>query len=77
MKGPRADKVADSSGGLQMEIIAILKTVEEMSLKDIREHLPTLLAERTIRENLADLKKQGIVSSRGQARSTTWFLNNK
>lgn len=61
----------------QMEIIAILKNVEEMSLKDIREHLPTLLAERTIRENLADLKKQGIVSSRGQARSTKWFLNNK
>lgn len=60
-----------------MEIIAILKTVEEMSLKDIRKHLPSLLAERTIRENLADLKKQGIVSSRGQARSTRWFLNNK
>jgi len=61
----------------QTEIVAVLKNEHEMSLKEIREQLPVLLAERTIRENLNDLKIRGIVTTKGQARSTKWLLINK
>lgn len=61
----------------QMEIVAVLKNVDEISLKELREELPVLLSERTIRENLNHLKMMGIVTTRGQARLTKWLLINK
>lgn len=61
----------------QMEIVDLLKNTEELSLKEIREQLPVLLAETTIRENLNHLKMKGIVTTRGQARFTKWVLINK
>jgi ATP-dependent DNA helicase RecG len=61
----------------QMEIVAVLKNVDEMSLKEIREQLPVPLSESTIRENLNHLKIKGIVTTRGQARLTKWLLINK
>lgn len=61
----------------QMEIIEVLKTSDTMSLKEIRLQLPTLLAERTIRQNLNELKIKGIVTSIGKARTTKWQLINK
>ncbi|HHV6060350.1 TPA: ATP-binding protein [Legionella pneumophila] len=61
----------------QMEIVAVLKNTDEMSVKEIRKQLPDLLSERTIRENLNNLKTKGIVTSRGQARLTKWLLINK
>jgi ATP-dependent DNA helicase RecG len=61
----------------QMEIVAVLKNAEELSLKEIKEQLPVSLAESTIRENLNHLKTKGIVTTRGQARLTKWLLINK
>lgn len=61
----------------QTEIIEVLKSADAMSVKEIRLQLPTLLAERTIRENLNDLKSKGIITSVGQARTTKWILLNK
>jgi ATP-dependent DNA helicase RecG len=61
----------------QMEIVAVLKNAEELSLKEIKEQLPVSLAESTIRENLNHLKTKGIVTTRGQARLTKWLLINR
>ena len=61
----------------EMEIVDVLKNADELSLKEIREQLPVLLSESTIRENLNHLKIKGIVTTRGQARLTKWLLINK
>ncbi|MDR3441748.1 MAG: putative DNA binding domain-containing protein [Legionella sp.] len=58
----------------QMEIIAVLKNVEEMSLRDIMDHLQLKPAERTLRKDLNYLKNAGIINSQGQARFTTWYF---
>lgn len=61
----------------QMEIVDVMRNADAMSVKEIRLLLPELLAERTIRENLNDLKTKGVVTSLGQARATKWLLINK
>ena len=61
----------------QKEIITILQQTEEMSLNDINQQLQKPLANSTLRDNLATLKKLGIIDSRGRARATTWFLVKK
>lgn len=58
----------------QNEIIEILSKVDDMPLKEIRGHLQNPPAERTLRVDLSELKRIGMISSRGQARFTTWFL---
>ena len=58
----------------QKEIITILQQTEEMSLNDINKQLQKPLSNSTLRDNLANLKKIGIINSRGRARATTWFL---
>lgn len=61
----------------QKEIITILQQTEEMSLNDINKQLQKPLSNSTLRDNLANLKKMGIINSRGRARATTWFLVEK
>lgn len=58
----------------QMKIIEILKTVAEMSLKEIMNHLELKPAERTLRNDLNYLKNAGVINSKGQARFTTWYF---
>jgi ATP-dependent DNA helicase RecG len=59
----------------QREIIQILQD-ENQGLKatQIREKMLEPPAERTLRENLTELKQLGIIESRGQARATVWFF---
>jgi len=61
----------------QNEIIIMLQRTEEMSLKEINQQLQQPLSNSALRANLATLKKIGLISSRGQARATTWFLVKK
>lgn len=61
----------------QNEIITLLQRTEEMSLKEINQQLQQPLSNSALRANLATLKKIGLISSRGQARATTWFLVKK
>jgi ATP-dependent DNA helicase RecG len=61
----------------QKEILEILKSVDEIKTKDILRHLAEPPAERTLRDDLAVLKKKGHVQSRGHARTTNWFIVKK
>ena len=72
---PHLDQLALTSR--QKEIITILQQTEEMSLNDINQLLQKSLSNSTLRDNLATLKKLGIIDSRGHARATTWILVKK
>ena len=58
----------------QREVLTILGNVDEMSLREIRERLQNPPAERTLREDLAELRNMGMIDSRGQTKSTVWRL---
>lgn len=59
----------------QKDIITILTTGGEMSLKEIYNKLNNPPAKRTFREDMTILKKLKIVNSYGLSRATKWYLN--
>ncbi len=61
----------------QKKIIEILNSEEEMKIKDIIQRIKEPPAERTLRDDLAVLKKKGFIQSSGHARTTTWFIIKK
>ncbi len=61
----------------QQEIVMILthaKPDQELKTVEIWQQLLEPPAERTLRDDLAELKRLGIIGSRGHARTTVWFL---
>lgn len=58
----------------QLEILKILRGSEEMKSSEIMARLLEPPAQRTLKKDLFELKKLGLINVRGQARSTTWFL---
>jgi ATP-dependent DNA helicase RecG len=58
----------------QKEIIDILKTADEMTIKNIIQNLTSPPAERTLRDDLSKLRDKGFVGSRGRAKNAMWFL---
>ena len=87
--GPRAgkvnqkhhsDKVIQEASPLeklskrQLEILKILGRSEGLKAVEIKDQLLDPPAERTLREDLFELKKFGLIDSRGRARATIWFL---
>lgn len=58
----------------QKEIINILSSSEEMSLKEVMQRLHNPPAERTVREDITILKKLKFIDSRGLSRATKWFV---
>lgn len=46
-------------------------------MREILEKLKNPPAERTLRDDLADLREAGIIDSRGHARTAVWFLLSK
>lgn len=61
----------------QKQIIKILESTGEMSLKEINQQLAKPLPDSTLRKNLSTLKKMKVIDSRGKARATTWFFVKK
>ncbi len=58
----------------QLEILDILSKSDELKMKDILESLKSPPAERTLRDDLAFLRNEGIIGSKGHAKSAVWFL---
>ena len=69
---PRKEKI--SLTRRQEEILNILKQAQELTAKEIISKLKNPPAERTLRDDLAALKKLGLIESRGHARTTVWLL---
>jgi ATP-dependent DNA helicase RecG len=61
----------------QLEILKILSGTEEMKSSEIMDQLLEPPAQRTLKKDLLELKKLGLINFRGQARATTWFLIKK
>ncbi len=60
----------------QREILIILMSVTELSVKQLATRLSDPPTDRTIRSELMHLKKLGLVSYRGKARNIVWFFIN-
>ncbi len=58
----------------QVEIINILENSEDLKAAEIMIKLSDSPSERTLRDDLTILKKQGIIGSRGHAWRTVWFV---
>lgn len=58
----------------QHEIINILSSQKAASATEILKSLSTPPAERTLRDDLAKLKKLNRINATGKGRGTTWFL---
>lgn len=56
------------------EIIAILSKGKDLKLKEILAQLLNKPAERTLRDDLAYLRKHGLVESKGSTKTTTWSI---
>lgn len=58
----------------QKQILTILSQHEKMPLRDIRGFLENPPADRTIGDDLAQLKESGLVDSEGVGRGARWFV---
>jgi ATP-dependent DNA helicase RecG len=59
---------------LQRALLEALAATGPTSLADLRVRIPIPAADRTIRENLAFLRRLGLVASRGRAANAIWML---
>jgi len=57
----------------QKQILIILSQQGKIALRDIRRLLENPPADRTIRDDLAELKKLGLIDSEGAGRGSRWF----
>jgi ATP-dependent DNA helicase RecG len=58
----------------QKQILAILSQQGKMALREIRAFLESPPADRTIRDDLAQLKNLGFIDSEGMGRGARWFI---
>jgi ATP-dependent DNA helicase RecG len=58
------------------EILNMLMSEKELSVKQLATRLSNPPTDRTIRSELMHLKKLGLVSYRGKATNITWFFIN-
>jgi ATP-dependent DNA helicase RecG len=58
----------------QHEIIVILKNDKYLKAKEIMHKLKKPIIERTLRRELAKLKKLGLINVQGHAHNASWFL---
>lgn len=71
---PEVKKIGGQLTDRQQKILQILSQGKSLKLKDILSQLPDKPAERTLRDDLSILKKQGFVESKGSARLTLWNI---
>lgn len=58
----------------QKNILKILASGTKFKLKEILAQLPDHPAERTLRDDLAYLRKHGLVESKGSTKTTIWSI---
>lgn len=58
----------------QRQILVVLSTGTNLPFRSIRAELENPPADRTLRDDLAHLKRLGLVSSTGRGRSAVWML---
>ncbi len=58
----------------QRDIINIIRELGEAKSSEILEKLTDSIPERTLRNDLGTLKKEGILVQRGVTKNTTWTL---
>lgn len=58
----------------QQQILDILSENNKMAVREIRQHLENPPAVRTLGDDLAYLKKYGLIDSEGVGRGAKWFL---
>lgn len=63
--------------GIKFEILNILSREGSRKMRGILENLKEPPPERTLRDDLAALRSEGIVASKGHARGAVWFLMSK
>lgn len=62
----------------QLEIIDILsRSKGELKMREILESLKEPPAERTLRDDLAALRREGVIGFKGHGRNAVWFLMAK
>lgn len=61
----------------RLAIIDVLLQENELNINDIMAKLKDLPAQRTLRDDMAALKKSGIVGSRGRAKTAMWFIKDR
>lgn len=71
------EKIKKDLSSRQTEILDILSHRGELKMREILENLKDPPAERTLRDDLAKLRENGLIDFKGQTRSSTWFLINK
>jgi len=59
----------------QRRILTILAGASRLPFRAIRDELPDPPADRTLRDDLAYLKRLGLVRKEGRARATVWLLD--
>jgi ATP-dependent DNA helicase RecG len=59
----------------QKEIIFLLTKTNTMTANEIRKLLKEPPAQRTLRDDLSNLKKMGLIDTTGHAKTAIWFLN--
>lgn len=62
---------------LQKDLLNTLSGRGSMSLRQIRECLPEPRPARTIQENLATLRKLGLISASGRGRNALWTMDSQ
>jgi predicted HTH transcriptional regulator len=58
----------------QREILVILATAKDLTVKQLFEKLLNPLSERMIRNELNQLKELDLIDSQGKAKNTIWGL---
>lgn len=58
----------------QQEILNILQSSGAISLKELADKLSQKPAERTLRDDLGKLKRQGLIKSLGHTKNTVWAI---
>jgi ATP-dependent DNA helicase RecG len=74
-KKPSQVKGRHSLSLLQQELISLLSDSESVSLAHILKRLSEPRASRTVQENLAALRKLGLVQISGRGRNAEWFFS--
>ncbi len=59
----------------QRQILSLIESKEEITLREIKERLVNPPAERTLQDDLARLKSLGLIAGRGRGRGAAWVLS--
>jgi ATP-dependent DNA helicase RecG len=68
------EKLTNHLSPRQQEILVVLKQHEYLSTKQLQQKLSEAPKERTLRYDLKQLQKQGLVEHKGHGPTSVWYL---